>query len=215
MNGAEDWAATRHIEVERKFDVLDSTPAPSFEGLPAIDSVERHPVQVLQAVYFDTPGRDLIAHRITLRRRTGGSDDGWHLKRPAGDGVRSEIRANLGEGLDTGVPSGLRAMVSAIVGGNRLEPIAWITNHRTVHVLRGRDGTVLAEFCDDHVSASTEGDGIEQRWREWEIELAEDIAVRDDKSLELMECLSAAVLRAGGAPAKHGSKLTRTLGFSS
>jgi inorganic triphosphatase YgiF len=68
--------ASRHIEVERKFDVVDSTVSPSFDGLAAVAHVGRAPSQELDAVYFDTPGRDLAAHRITLRRRTGGSDAG-------------------------------------------------------------------------------------------------------------------------------------------
>ena len=45
---------------------------------------KRPPVQALDAVYFDTPGKDLARNRITLRRRTGGPDAGWHLKLPEG-----------------------------------------------------------------------------------------------------------------------------------
>ena len=77
---------SRHTEVERKFDVVESTVSPSFEGLSSVARVERSPSQHLEAVYFDTPGHDLAAHRVTLRRRTGGSDAGWHLKLPAGPG---------------------------------------------------------------------------------------------------------------------------------
>ena len=60
---------TRHTEVERKFDVVESTVTPSFEGLSAVTRVERSPSQHLEAVYFDTPGHDLAAHLVTLRRR--------------------------------------------------------------------------------------------------------------------------------------------------
>ena len=77
---------SRHTEVERKFDVVESTVSPSFEGLSSVARVERSPSQQLEAVYFDTPGHDLAAHRVTLRRRTGGTDAGWHLKLPAGAG---------------------------------------------------------------------------------------------------------------------------------
>ena len=87
--------ASKHLEVERKFDVVQSTVSPSFDGLATVARVERAPSQALDAVYFDTPGRDLAAHRITLRRRTGGSDAGWHLKLPAGPDARTEIRAPL------------------------------------------------------------------------------------------------------------------------
>jgi len=63
--------ASTHLEVERKFDVVDSTVSPSFDGLAAVARVERGLPHELDAVYFDTPGRDLAGHRITLRRRTG------------------------------------------------------------------------------------------------------------------------------------------------
>src|SRR3981081_288096 len=88
--------ASRHLEVERKFDVVDATVTPSFDGLAAVARVERAPSQALDAVYYDTPGRDLAAHQITLRRRTGGSDAGWHLKLPSGPDARTEVRAPLG-----------------------------------------------------------------------------------------------------------------------
>ena len=35
--------------------------------------------------------QDLAARGITLRRRTGGSDAGWHLKLPAGPDSRTEL----------------------------------------------------------------------------------------------------------------------------
>lgn len=69
-------ATSQYTETERKFDVVEETVSPSFEGLSAVSRVERSPSQSLAAVYFDTPGRDLARHRITLRRRTGGTDAG-------------------------------------------------------------------------------------------------------------------------------------------
>src|SRR6202011_1103093 len=55
--------ASRYMEVERKFDVDDSTVSPSFDGLAAVARVERAPSHELDAVYYDTPGRDLTRHR--------------------------------------------------------------------------------------------------------------------------------------------------------
>jgi inorganic triphosphatase YgiF len=69
-------ATARHLEVERKFDVLDSTVPPSFDGLDSIAVAKRAPSQELDAIYYDTAGLDLAAHHITLRRRTGGTDAG-------------------------------------------------------------------------------------------------------------------------------------------
>lgn len=208
-----DATPTRHVEVERKFDVDESTSAPTFTGLDVIGRVERQPVQVLRAVYFDTPDRDLTAHRITLRRRTGGSDAGWHLKLPAAGATRTEIRAEFGPGNDAEVPAVLRDMVRAVVQDRPLEPIAQITNQRMVERLYGRDGTALAEFCDDRVSGSAAGLGVGQRWREWELELSEQVALGGGPGLPLMDLLSDFIIRSGGQPSEHVSKLARVLGL--
>jgi len=67
---------SRHLEVERKFDVVESTVSPSFEGIAAVACVEKSPTQSLDATYFDTPTHDLARNKVTLRRRTGGTDAG-------------------------------------------------------------------------------------------------------------------------------------------
>src|SRR6185312_4270149 len=76
---------------------------------------------------------------------------------------------------------------------------------RPVDVLRGADGTALAEFCDDQVTAQAGVDGPRQQWREWELELTEA------GSRDLLERLSNRLLDAGAVPAGHGSKLARVL----
>ena len=198
----------RHTEVERKFEVLDSTVSPSFDGLAAVARVVRTPAQTLDAVYYDTPGRDLAAHRITLRRRTGGSDAGWHLKLPAGPETRTEVRAPLGEGDE--VPFELRDVVLAIVRDRPLEPVARITTSRTVETLHGADGDALAEFADDQVTAWAEGAEDELHWREWELELSEHAAA-DEGARQLLDRLANRLLDAGAQPAGHGSKLAKVL----
>ena len=177
---------------------------PSFAGVAA--RVDVPPAQQLAAVYYDTAGHDLAAHRITLRRRTGGVDAGWHLKLPGGPGVpgvpgaRTEIRAPLG---DTAPPE-LLDVVGAIVRGRPVAPVARIDTLRAVQLLYDADDAVLAEFCDDSVTASADG-GPEQRWREWELELVTgDIGVLDR--------LGERALAAGATPAEHASKLARVLG---
>ncbi len=195
----------RYTEIERKFAVTENTVSPSFEGLSAIAEVARTGTQQLDAVYFDTPDRDLAAHRITLRRRTGGPDAGWHLKLPAGVDTRTEVRAPLGTATDT-VPEDLRDIVLAIVRDRPLSPVARISTQRSVEVLHGDDGTALAEFCDDRVTASAIG-GEEQRWREWELEL-----LAADMPDDLMDRLANRLADAGAEPAAHGSKLAKVLG---
>ncbi|MGD9622046.1 MAG: CHAD domain-containing protein [Mycolicibacterium sp.] len=195
-----------HSETERKFEVVESTVTPSFDGLSSVTRVERTPSQHLDAVYFDTPGRDLARYRITLRRRTGGTDAGWHLKLPAGPDTRTELRAPLTDLPDAEfvVPEGLRDVVLAIVRDRPLNPVARISTARTVETLHGRGGSPIAEFCDDQVTASATG-GDEQRWREWELELG------PGGDTVLFDRLTHRLLDAGALPAGHGSKLARVL----
>ncbi|BBX96945.1 hypothetical protein MLAC_22390 [Mycobacterium lacus] len=221
--------AARHLEVERKFEVLESTVTPSFEGIAAVARVEKSPTQALDAVYFDTPTQDLARNRITLRRRTGGTDSGWHLKLPAGPDARTEIRAPLaasGGAAGETVPSELLDVVLAIVRDRPVEPIARIATQRESQVLYSAEGTALAEFSNDDVTAwaARTPDGLdsgtagptEQQWREWELELIDtDGAANGIDGRELLNRLSNRLLDAGAAPAGHGSKLARVLGAAS
>ncbi|MGU3654578.1 CYTH and CHAD domain-containing protein [Mycolicibacterium sp. A43C] len=195
---------SRHTEVERKFDVVESTVSPSFDGLAVVSRVQHEPTQLLEAVYYDTPSHDLAAHKITLRRRTGGADEGWHVKLPAGPDARTEVRAPLADS----VPEDIRDVVAAIVRDRPLSAVARITTNRTVSLLFGADGTPLAEFCDDQVDAAAlRPDSEPQTWREWELELIG--APR--KAADLLDRLANRLLDAGAVPAGHGSKLARVL----
>ena len=72
-------------ETERKYEAADEMrwPKPSrLLGRPARDPDPDD--QELDAVYFDTSDLRLARAGITLRRREGGTDPGWHLKLPVG-----------------------------------------------------------------------------------------------------------------------------------
>ena len=114
---------TVHTEVERKYLADDGFELPPLTELVAgtdggreqevAPVVEGEPVrQRLAATYFDTDDLRLAAAGLTLRRRTGGDDAGWHLKVPAGSNARSEVRLPLGRGART-VPAALQQMVWA------------------------------------------------------------------------------------------------------
>ena len=75
-------SSSTHVELERKFDVPEACVTPSFDGLAAIARVDRPPTQTLEAVYHDTADLALFRWGITLRRREGGHDEGWHMKLP-------------------------------------------------------------------------------------------------------------------------------------
>lgn len=197
------------LEIEQKFDVDEGFRRPDFGaldevvdgGVTAADPVLLH----LAATYYDTPDERLAAHKITLRRRTGGTDEGWHLKLPAGRDARRELR----EPLDGGeVPARLAATVADVTGGLPLAPIAVLETERTVVALTARDGRLLAEVADDTVTARRLRDGANGqplRWREIEVEVP--------SASPALQQAAAGLLRAAGArPAGHGSKLARLLG---
>ncbi len=210
---------SRHLEVERKFDVDETTVTPSFDGIAAVARVEISEVASLDATYFDTPKQDLARHKITLRRRTGGHDAGWHLKLPAGPDARTEIHAPLDASAEGTVPGELLDVVLAIVRDRPVVPVARITTKRESQVLYGALDTALAEFSNDHViawaadsadsSGGSDSEPRQQEWREWELEL---IGTNGSADTELLSRLGNRLLDAGAAPAGHGSKLARVLG---
>ena len=202
----------QHVEMETKFDVDDSVGSPSFAGLSGVSRAESLPTQHLHATYFDTAGYDLAADWVTLRRRTGGTDAGWHLKLPAGQ-ARTEIHAPLGPD-DGAVPEALLDVVRAIVRDRLLVPVAHLATTREPTLLYGDDGVPVAEFCDDRVLARriNPADGsaaAEIHWREWELELADP---GGKGSAEVLSRLTGRLHDAGARPAGHGSKLAKALG---
>src|SRR6266851_5652196 len=64
-------------------------------GVAGVAAVSQQDEHILDAVYYDTEDLRLIRAGVTLRRRTGGEDAGWHLKLPTGAGTRDEIRLPL------------------------------------------------------------------------------------------------------------------------
>lgn len=202
------------LEVEAKFAVAESTLTPELTRLEEVDSIGEVNNHSLSAIYYDTEDLRLTRNKITLRRRTGGNDDGWHLKVP-GDGGRKEIHAELGEPVDGmyRVPDELLGHVRSIIRHNDVEPIAQVDNKRTESTLM-RGGSPVAEFCDDHVTAwSLLPGGTETSWREWEVELAGDMPGTEEGTL-LIRHATSLLIGAGARVASSSSKLQSALGSS-
>jgi hypothetical protein len=138
---------TSHHELERTFDPSVGAELPDLTRLDGVDAVETGAELELEATYFDTPDLDLAAYGVTLRRRTGGSDEGWHLKLPLGDGAREEVRLPLARARHL-PPKAHRDLVLALTRGASLAPVATIRTRRTEVLLRQGD-KVLAEVADD------------------------------------------------------------------
>ena len=202
-----------HLEIETKFDVPDGFALPDLTGLPGVGSLAAPRVEELDATYFDTADLRLVMNKLTLRRRTGGHDAGWHLKRPRTDGHRDEIRQPLGRATRT-VPRQIRDLVEVHVRGAELAPVVRLQTRRTVHELLGADGAVLVEVALDEVSASAPArrgrTTTTSAWTEVEVELVG--AATAAGSAKLLKAVARRLRSAGAVPSSSASKLSRALG---
>lgn len=211
-------STSRHEETERKYDVSAGDVLPALADVVGVSEVGRAVDHELQADYFDTEALDLLRHGVSLRRRTGGDDEGWHLKVPAGPDTRTETRLPL-EGNAAGeVPEELVEPVRVWVRDRALGRVARITTRRREYPLLSDAGVLLAQVTDDRVHAERlhgerrqaeplHGGRTTEEWREWEVELAA-------ASPGLLEAVESRLLGAGAARASAGSKLQRALGES-
>jgi hypothetical protein len=199
-----------HLETERKFEADAAFTLPPLDGLPGVRSVAPPDVYQLDATYFDTPDLVLHRNRVTLRRRTGGPDEGWHLKLP----VSLDTRRELQEPLSPAVPPRLSAAVEQLTAGQPLQPIAILSSERTVRCLTGHDGSALGEVADDAVTArrlppdhgAADGGpadgGTSLAWREIEVESADG---------DVLAAAGRLLTQAGARPARSASKLGHLL----
>ncbi|MBK3575794.1 CYTH and CHAD domain-containing protein [Streptomyces sp. MBT65] len=188
-------------EIERKYE-SDESGLPDLTGVAGVEAVIDKGVAHLDAVYYDTADERLAAASLTLRRRTGGSDAGWHLKVPVAPGVRDEIR----EPLSDTVPRTLAGLVRARVREAELQPVVRLRSDRDIRHLVGADGALLAEVSVDAVRAErlTDGGGTAQ-WTEIEVELA------DGGDPVFLDKVEKRLRKAGVRPSSSASKLARAL----
>jgi len=202
------------LEVERTFVADASTEPPDLVGGEVAEVREVAQVE-LTATYFDTPDLRLVRAHITLRRREGGDDQGWHIKVAAADGARLELHRPLTRSQRP--PAAVRRMVRGAVRDAELVPVAQVnTTRQRLHLLDS-DGTVLAELARDDVTARRllddetgrpdgAGDsGPEQRWHELELELV-------DGGAAVLQHVTTRFSRAGIAVSASQSKLRTALG---
>ncbi len=176
--GAKDDQAKTHREIERKFVMAANGALPDLTSIPGVARAGDAEVNELDATYFDTATRALTAHGVTLRRRTGGGDAGWHLKRKARGGSsdeRSELRVPLDASADEDtVPDELAREVRGLTRGRPLEPILAMHTERREHPLCDADGATIAVLADDLVAVRRPHDDDEpKRWHELEVELVD------------------------------------------
>lgn len=197
--------STPHREIETKYDPPLDADLPDLTGIGEIERLGKPVEHRLEASYFDTERLDLARRGITMRRRAGGDDPGWHLKLPEAADEREEHHLPLGRAARR-VPAPLVAPVRGITRGRALGPVARVSTARVQVPLLGPGGAVLALLCDDDVTAESLGDGSSvQRWREWEVELV-------DGDRTILTALDAALASSAATRSARSSKLARALG---
>ncbi|ROP38004.1 CYTH and CHAD domain-containing protein [Saccharothrix texasensis] len=168
-------------ETERKYEAPGGAALPDLSGLPGVAAVAGPEEQRLEAVYYDTSDLRLARAGLTLRRRTGGDDAGWHLKLPAGVDTREEVRLPPGRAAKH-PPKQLGSLVQVHARGRELAPVARIQTTRQRRQLVDDKGRLLVEVVEDLVSGqSLADDSSVDSWREIEVELGErgDVALLD------------------------------------
>jgi inorganic triphosphatase YgiF len=205
---------TGKLETERKFEVGPDFTLPDLRDLGGADRarIPEPAAELLVARYYDTGDLRLAAAGVTLRRRTGGHDAGWHLKLPVGADTRREVHAGLGDD-DEPVPPGLTELAAAWAGDRPLRPVATLETRRTIWRIAGPDGETLAELADDHVNGHREAMpasagraelAADLAWREIEVELVSG-------SPDILAAAGRRLLESGAAPSGSANKLSRLL----
>ena len=214
-----------HQETEQKFDGLLPQPL-TPQGLAGVDRVVPGESGVLEARYYDSEDLALLNHGVTLRRREGGDDQGWHLKVPGPHGSRTEFQHPLTDGTATPPPELVRR-ARVYAKGAELHPVAHVRTYRTRTLLLDARGRTLAEVAADDVAARSLGPAVEaaaeaatagtgealtelRNWYETEVELA-DLAPAEGGA-DLLDSVAAVFAAQGVHPSQAPSKLARALG---
>lgn len=211
-------AAHEQAEIERKYDVGAAASVPDLTAAEGISTIEHLEPVTLTAVYFDTANLDLAAHRIILRRREGGHDEGWHIKKPAQEG-RTELHWPLGKARSAlskaPVPADVLDPVRVIVRDRALSPLARISTVRTALHLLDERGEAVAELADDVVSASDVRGGTFRAWHEWEVELLPAAPDTKKGRSKLLDAIERVLVEAGATPSSSVAKVAQALGADS
>lgn len=202
---------SHHLEIERKYEMPDAGATMpqlswSMKELVAAPTVSEH----LDATYFDTETQSLGRHKIAVRRRTGGYDQGWHIKFDAAGG-RHEVGFELTDDA-LGVPDPVTDFVRAAILDETLMPKVSLTTDRKRTVLSLAGTGNLAEICEDSVRAVDYSTGIQRTWCEWEVELLGAAEESEELAQKVFLEVETVLIAAGAVPSQSSAKIARALG---
>ena len=204
-----------HREVERKVRVPEDFALADLTSITGVASTEQYPPVRMRATYFDTDDLRLLRWGVTMRRREGGADEGWHLKLPvagAEAGTRDELHVDL-DATDakdsTTVPDAFIHVISPLLRGETAGPRAVVETTRTRHDLVDSEGVTRAELVDDRVAIYRDGHRIGS-FHEIEIEACD---AGDPVALSILDSAVESLVAQGGTPSTV-SKAAGALGPS-
>jgi inorganic triphosphatase YgiF len=207
VSPAEPVSAVR--EVEHKFRVHGLYRLPDLTGSEFVSSIDDMGSVELDTTYYDTPDLRLVREGMALRRRSGGPDEGWHLKLAVPDAaaeVRDELRLPLDAGTPQAPPAQLLDLVRSVLRHRPVQPVATLRTTRHVRHVLDASGRRSAELVDDSVQVIDGSGQASARFRELELELAEDAPT------ELVEDVIAILHESGAVSGEFVSKAVRALG---
>lgn len=199
--------ASDHVERELK---LGAWPEFTLPDLADIDGGVRagEPARRdLDAHYYDTADLHLLRRGVTLRFRRGEPPgDVWTLKLPSETAEHGLARREITvRGRRDAVPRQFADLTRGWALGHPLRPVARLHTLRLTVPLVDERGVTLATLDDDAVTARR-GRRTLARFRELEVELA------DDAAPELLRALDERLRAAGAEKVPQIPKLDRALG---
>jgi CHAD domain-containing protein len=189
---------TQTREREQKFDLPGSLVLTEVtSALPDHERAVLHEPVVLSAIYFDTDAHTLLDAQITVRRRSGGADEGWHLKEPdPSPSTRGELQVPIGSG--DAVPEAILTRLVDRFGPVRLHPVFVVRTERTASDVF--DGDQFVVELDHDVVVAVDLTTFEGAvWQEVEVEVHSEGAATAD--------VTSALLAAGATLSPYPSKL--------
>ena len=190
-------------EREFKFDVAEDFVVPAFEGFDEISA--DGPIR-LHAIYWDTTDFVLTRWGHSVRSRESvddASEKGWTVKIAVADQSLATVRHEIGvPGDSASPPPGVCELVSGIVAGAALVPVATIDTVRERRTRRDRSSGTTIEIDDDVVTSSTPT-GPGPCFRQLEVEIVDG----DERALGQIRRL----LCSAGAVPETASKVRRVL----
>jgi CHAD domain-containing protein len=190
------------LEHEIKFAPGPWFEVPDLTGVAGVVQSDAPDTLTLEASYYDTDDLRIVRSGASLRYR---SDGGWTVKVPlARDDALTREEVHV-DGAPGEPPDGALDLVRAIARSAPVHLVAQLNTVRTRVVLRDGGGRELAEVDDDEVSV-VDGTRLAARFRELEVEFAEDAPD------EFVAAVTARLRAAGAGQPDPVPKVVRALG---